>query len=110
MSNRYLNKFHQNENTEYDKQIKSHLEKAKREIMSALRVIAERKKMNMAFRLASKSTEMEILGLLSLIDKVRVIKPMTVEEEISPKEKRLQRRNKGKVENKGVTNVRRNRR
>lgn len=110
MPNRYLNKFHKNEETEYDKQIKSHLERAKREILSALRVISEKKKLNMTFRLASKTTEMEILGLLSLIDKVRVIKPMPVEETVNPKEKRLQRKNKGMVGNRERRNVRRNRR
>ena len=110
MPNRYLNKFHRNEDTEYDRKIKSHLEKAKREILSALRVISEKKKRNMPFRLASRATEMEILGLLSLIDKVKVIKPIATTEEISPRQKRAERRNRGKVDNNGVRNVRRNRR
>lgn len=107
---RYLKKF-SNVDTEYDQQIKVHLEKAKKELLSALRIISNKKRMNILFRMASRRTEVEIQGVLSLIDKISIIKPIPTEEKtLSPKEKRVMRRNKGKVETNEVGNGRRNRR
>ena len=112
MSIRYLKKF-STVDTEYDKQIKTHLEKAKKELLSALQVIGSKKKTNMVFRIASRATEYEIMGILTLLDKVSVIKSTGQEETLSPKEIRQQRKEKrlarGTMGRKGVRNVRRNR-
>lgn len=112
MANRYLNKFSDYEYTDTDRQIKSHLEKAKREVVSALRIIANSRRTNILYRVASRRTELELQGVLSLIDKISVVKPLPKEEKaITPKEKRLLRRNRGKVSStKEVGNGRRNRR
>ena len=112
MADRYLNKFSNSEYTETDRQIKSHLEKAKRELVSALRVIANKRRTNLLYRVASRRTELELQGILSLIDKISVVKPMPKEEKaLSPKEKRVLRRNGGKVSStRGVANGKRNRR
>lgn len=112
MANRYLNKFSDYEYTDTDRQIKSHLEKAKREVVSALRLIANSRRTNILYRVASRRTELELQGVLSLIDKISVVKPLPKEEKANtPKEKRLLRRNRGKVSStNGVGNGRRNRR
>lgn len=112
MTSRYLNKFSTQKNTESDRQIKSHLEKAKRELVSALRIIANKRRTNILYRVASRRTEIEIQGILSLIDKVSVVKPLPNEEKaLSPKEKRVLRRNGGTVKStSGVKNVRQKRR
>lgn len=112
MANRYLNKFSEYEYTETDRQIKSHLEKAKRELVSALRIIASKRRSNLLYRVASRRTELELQSILSLIDKISVVKPLPQKEmELSPKEKRAERRNRGKVNStNGVGNGKRNRR
>lgn len=112
MANRYLNKFSDYEYTETDRQIKSHLEKAKKEVVSALRIIANKRRTNLLYRVASRRTELELQGILSLIDKISVVKPLPKEEKaLSPKEKRVLRRNRGKVNSTNeVGNGRRNRR
>lgn len=107
---RYLNKLSKTEK-EYDKKIRDHLDKAKKEILSALSIVSNNKKTNLLFRVASRKTESELRGLLTLIERVSMVKPLPMEEnKLSVKELRAQRRNRGKVKSNGVDNVRRNRR
>ena len=114
MTSRYLNKFSNQKHSASDEQIKAHLEKAKRELVSALNIIARNRRTNILYRVASRKTEIEMQGILTLIDRVSVIKPLQEQEkekELTPKEKRALRRNGGIVKStSGVENVRQKRR
>ena len=112
MADRYLNKFSDREHTKTDREIKSHLEKAKKEVISALRILASKRRTNLLYRMASRRTELELQGVLSLIDKISVVKPLAEDEKVlSPKEKRALKRNKGNVTSiNGEENGRRKRR
>ena len=112
MTSRYLNKFSNQKHSASDEQIKAHLEKAKRELVSALKIIARNRRTNILYRVASRKTEIEMKGILTLIDRVSVIKPLQEQEkDLTPKEKRALRRNGGTVKStSGVKNVRQKRR
>lgn len=109
MAKKYLKGF-EKPHLEHDIKIKSHLVKAKKEILSALQVISDNKRRDTQFRLASRTTEIGLIGLLNLIENIPFTKELPKAEVKTSKELRQIRKDKrkgGNLRGKGVRNVRR---
>ena len=110
MANKYLRGLSSKTLTEQDAKIKSHLVRAKKEVLSALQVITDQKRKDVHFRLASRSTEVALAGVLNLLENIPFIRPIDESKQKTVKELREQRKGKGKegtLKGKGVRNVRR---
>ena len=96
---KYLSKNKNNIDKDYDLEIQNHLKKAKKEILAALIIIDKRKRANLLFRVASRTTEVRLRGILSLIENVPLIKPFAIEEEVSIKKDKKAVKEKRRLRN-----------